>query len=162
MATLSKNNIALRGNWVAMEFPEAASQSYKVMDPVILSSGKVAIAVAAGSDVTSSTGFLGFAAKAASGTTDAKAVVWVPMGEDAHVRTSVDHATPGSAVTAVTQVGTDYVGTNSATGGLTIAIDTESNPVFTVVEIDPNYAVGEQYGWVWARPLASVAIVGRV
>jgi len=157
MATLNKNNIVLDGNWELVTLPEAASQSFKVMDPVILSSNKVAIAVAAGSDVTATTGFLGFAAEDASGTTNADVQVWVPRDDSAIFRTAVDHATPASAITAFAQIGTNYVGTNSATGGLTIAVDTTSDAAFKVLTIDPNFAVGEQYGWVWARPLPSVA-----
>lgn len=157
MATLSKSNIVLDGNWEVRTLTEAASQSFKAMDPVILSSSKVAIAAAAGSDFTNAVEFLGFAAQDASGTTDNPIKVYVAADKSATIRTAVDHATPSSAVTAVTQIGTNYVGNNSATGGFVIEIDTTTNANFQVVEIDPNYAVGERYGWVKVRPITSAS-----
>lgn len=155
MATLSKNNLVLEG-FEIRTYPEAASQSFTDMTPVILSSSKVAIAATAGSDFTNAVEFLGFAAENASGTTDNPIKVYVPTSHAARIRTAVDHPTPASAVTAVTQVGTNYVANNS-TNGFVIEIDTTTNANFQVVEIDPNFPVGERYGWVWVRPITSAS-----
>lgn len=157
MATLSKTNLVLDGNWGIRTYTEAASQSaVKTMTPVILSSSKVAIAAAAGSDFTNSVEFLGFAAEDFTGTTDNPVKIYVPLDHSAIIRTAVDHATPASAITAVTQVGTNYVANNS-TSGFVIEIDTTSNANFQVVAIDPNFPVGELYGWVWVRPITSAS-----
>lgn len=161
MASLSKTTLRFRGNWKLVKYSEAASQSFAVNAPVKLSSGKVAIAVATGSNVTSSTGFLGFAVNAATGTTDADCWVRVPGGEDAEFCVQVTHATPASAVTAVTQRDTNYELEHNATYGVLCAIDDTSNPAGKVVEIAPEFAVGTQYGSVWVRPLATVSTLGR-
>lgn len=58
-------------------YPEAASQTFKRGDPVVLSSGKVALATVASSLVTS-TDLLGFAEIDATGVTDTDIPVMIP------------------------------------------------------------------------------------
>lgn len=134
-------------------YPEAASQTFKRGDFVYLASGKVTAAVAAGSNLTSSGNApIGIAANDASGTTDANCVVYI-ANENLEVCLPVTHATPASAVTAITQIGTSYELENVTSYGYAVAIDDTSNPVFKPSEIAGQYPVGEQYGWVWGKLL---------
>lgn len=135
-------------------YPEAASQSFKRGDLVYLASGKVTAAVAKGSNLTSSGNAVwGIAVYDATGTTDANCEVIQLAGQDVEYCVPVTHATASSAVTAVTQVGSTFQLENVTGKGYACAIDDTSNPVFTVTEIAGQYAVGEQYGWVWGTIL---------
>lgn len=87
------------------EYPEAASQTFKKGDPVILSSGKVAIAGTSSNLVNAST-TLGFAEHDASGTTDNPVKVLIPSDDTEFVATFSN----GTSTTtwAVTYAGTAY------------------------------------------------------
>ena len=138
-------------------FPEAATQTFVAGDLVTLSSGKVAVAVAASgtyssSDVEGGT-ILGVALEPASGTTDDPVKVAIADGRLEILLTCL-HATPASAVTAVAQVGTTYdIGhyTLSGVTGWGYMIDDTSAANAMPVDIDDRYAVGEQYGTAWCK-----------
>lgn len=128
-------------------YPEAASQSAtKRGDLVYLSSGKVTVACAAGANPTTEQ-ILGILEADCTGTTDTMLPVAIA---NANLRwvLPVTHATAASAITAVTQVGTNYDVERTAAGKWAVAIDDTGNPKATVQSICPQYAVGEQYGWV--------------
>jgi hypothetical protein len=135
-------------------YPEAASQSFKRGDFVYLASGKVTEAVAPGSDLIDSGNLaIGIAAADASGITDADCEV-ILLTEDLEICLPVTHATPASAITAITQVGTSYELENVTSKGYAVTEGT-SNPVVKVVAISEQYPVGEQYGWVWVKFIAA-------
>ena len=162
MATRVKGFPLIRGTWGLSELYEAAGQTYVVGDILQLASGggQVSLAATAGNDFDSSSSkrFAGIAVAAATGTTDAVAMVLVPMSEDACILLPVEHATPASAVTAKNQVGDVYVLTNiSASEGWGVAIDTASNPTVKIMEIAEP--IGELNGSVWVKPIATASFV---
>jgi hypothetical protein len=134
------------------QYPEAASQTFKRGDLVYLVSGLVTVAATAGvgNNVAAGTKVLGIALKDASGTTSAAVPVAIA---NANFRWTlpVTHATPASAVTANTQVGTAYELERTAAGKWAAPIDDTTNTKVVVTAIHPAYAVGEQYGWVEVR-----------
>lgn len=132
---------------VTRPYTEAASQTFVAGDLVTLSSGKVAIAKAAGNTMVAADKILGRAASDASGTTDAAIDVHVFLPGHTE-RLPVYHGTAASAVTAITDVGTAYGLRNDATQGWCIALD-ETGATTTkvrIVGIAPDFPVGEQYG----------------
>jgi hypothetical protein len=134
-------------------YPEAASQSFKRGDFVYLASGKVTESVAPGSNLAASgNASIGIAAADASGTTDANCTV-ILLTDDLEVCLPVTHATAASAITAITQIGTAYELENVTSYGYAVAIDDTSSPLFVPTEISGQYAVGEQYGWLWGKIL---------
>lgn len=161
MATITrvKKFPKLRGNWKAVTLTEAASQSFKKGDLLKVADGAVTIGATAGNDFTSSsTIFCGIANEDASGVTAAEIEVLVPMDVTAQMSLPVEHATPGSAVTAVGLINDTYVLTNiSATEGWGVAIDTTTNAIVRVMDIDPDYPVGDVNGYVWVKPVTSAA-----
>lgn len=152
-----------------LTFPEAASQTFIAGDLVTLSSGKVAVAVAASathasSDVEAGT-ILGVALENASGTTDDP--VKVAIADDRlQILLTVIHGTPAIAVTAVAQVGVGYDvghwtdGSTPAVTGWGYMIDDTSATNAMVVELDNKYAVGTQYGTAWCKIPASKRTLG--
>jgi hypothetical protein len=132
------------------QYPEAASQTFKRGDLVYLVSGQVTVAASAASNVAAGTKVLGIALKDASGTTGAAVPVAIA---NTNFRWSlpVTHATPASAVTASSQVGTAYELERTAAGKWAVPIDDTTNTKIVVSAIHPAYAVGEQYGWVEVR-----------
>jgi hypothetical protein len=153
---LRKEIPARRGNWEVQYFPEAASQTFVTGDLLAISSGTCTIAKAAGNDFNQDDGdFLGIAGEAASGTTGNKVQVHVPCDRGATFELPVEHATAASAVTAESQVGTEYELTHTSAGVWGVTIDTTSKPVVKVKDVSDRFAVGEQYGTVWVMPLAA-------
>mgnify|MGYP000953541087 CR=1 FL=1 len=156
----------MRGRWEIRNLPEAASQSFKWGDPVMFSSGKVAAVTLTGSDPTKTldmsgvAGIIGFALRAATGTADSTIPVAVPLDES-EILLPVDHATPASAITAVTQIGTSYE-MGYYDGVFTVRIDVTSAGDVMVVptEIDTTYPVGEQYGRLWCKVLSAERAFG--
>lgn len=130
-----------------LRFPEAASQSFKAGDLVILSSGKVAISVAAGNSLDTDTKILGMALEPATGVTDTMVSVLVFLGS-VSMDLPVYHGTPASAVTAVANNGTAYALYHSSTGGFMVDLSNTTKPNVRQVTISPRYPVGEQYGIV--------------
>jgi len=134
--------------------PEAASQSFKEGQLVYLSSGKV---TACASDQPL---IAGMALQDASGTEDTKIAVAIAR-PGVWFEMNVYHATPASAVTAVTDVGKKY--------GLYVAdnkcyCDKEDtvNTRFVVVALSPQDSVGDQYGRVFVEVLGSVCQLSGV
>lgn len=159
MATITrvKKFPKLRGNWKAVKLSEAASQSYVAGDILKVADGQVTLGAAAGADMTSSsTTFCGIAQTNATGVTNADAWVLVPQDVHAQISLPVEHATPASAVTSKGLINDTYVLTHiSATEGWGVAIDTTSNAIVRVMDIDPDYAVGDVNGYVWVKPVTS-------
>jgi hypothetical protein len=133
-------------------YPEAASQTFKAGEAVYLVSGKVT-EFTDGVD-NGSTRFLGFAAEDASGVTDQKVGVYVP-DDDLVFEGNIYHGTVGSAVTAITDVGTLLpMKILASQGNGMVAVDKED----TASKIDccrilgiplrPGDAVGDTYGRV--------------
>lgn len=158
MPALAKRFPSVRGDWKVVTLEEAASQSFVAGDILkIDAAGQVAIGAAAGNDMTSSsTTVAGIALEDASGTTGAAIQVLVPLNLSAEVKLPVTHGTPASALTNKDQVSDTYVLTNDANSVWSVAIDTTSNPIVTVMEVDPTYAEGEQYGFLWVKFIQAV------
>lgn len=158
MPSLAKRFPRYRGDWKVVILEEAASQSFVAGDILkIDSSGQVTIGAAAGDDMTSSsTTVAGIAIEDASGTTGAKIQVLVPANDSAELCLPVTHGTPASALTDHNQVSDTYVLTNDANSVWSVAIDTTSNAIVTVMEVDPTYAEGEQYGFLWVKFIPTV------
>lgn len=134
-----------------VHYPEAASQSFKRGDFVYLASGKVTAAVAPGNNLLDDENLaIGMALVDATGTTDTSLPILL-LTDDVEFCLPVTHATASSAITAITQVGVSYELENVTGYGYAVAIDDTGNPVVKVTEISKQYAVGEQYGWVWVK-----------
>lgn len=161
MATITrvKKFPKLRGNWKAVKLTEAASQAFKKGDILKVADGAVTLGAAAAADMTSSsTTFCGIANADASGTTAAVIEVLIPMDSSAQMSLPVEHATPASAVTSVGLINDNYVLTNISTSeGWAVAIDTTSNAIVKVMDIDPEYGTGDVNGYVWVKPLSASA-----
>ena len=127
-------------NYDVVDFPEAASQSFKRGQWVVLSSGKATVVA---SDATE---LAGLALEDASGVTDAPVQIAVPRAS-CKFRSSVFHGTPGSAITAITQPGSKF-GLEVENNKCYIGIDDTSNKAFlaTRVVLPTGHAVGDQWG----------------
>ncbi|HVT12816.1 MAG TPA: hypothetical protein VHE55_11160 [Fimbriimonadaceae bacterium] len=157
--TIEKPRLWYRADGKPLEqrtYPEAALQSFKRGDHVYLSSGKVTAAVSAGSYLDS-TGAkpLGIAERDASGQTDTPIPVSII---DAQTRM----VGPVTTSTAVTLPGQTFQLQRYASpgGGMNVATDHATNPVAVVTAVHPQYAVGEQYGWVEYRYIAADTAFG--
>lgn len=135
-------------------YPEAASQTFKVGDWLYLVSGKLTIAAAAGNDV-GNIKLLGRAAAPATGVTDTYLPVEI-ADENAIFSLPMYHGTAGSAVTAVTDIGTDLPLRNQGGVWCVNKQNDGTNDRISVIEIDRSlYPVGEQYGVVLGKLLAA-------
>lgn len=126
---------------VSAPYPEAASQSFSYMDPVKLSSGKVAIAASNDTDI------LGFALRAATETEDSVIPVALAVPQNEFLL-NVYHSTEASAITAVTMVGSCYALIMSS-GNPYIDIEDSTNKVLQIDRLLKEDAVGSIYGRVW-------------
>ncbi len=133
-------------------YPEAASQSFKAGQLVYLASGKVTVCA------DDATVILGMAMQDASGTTDADVLVAV-FGEDTMVLSSIYHGTPGSAVTAITDVGVKY-GLQVDSNKCYVDKEETTSLAFIVQKIYEGDAVGDQYGRVVAKILDQARQLG--
>lgn len=139
---------------------EAASQTYRVGDLVYLDSNGLVAIVTESTDTVNSE-ILGFAARAATGTTSAPAYVQIIRPEDRYLM-QVFHATPASAVTNQNQLQDVFPIIKDENGNDTYHIDlattAESSTValarVRVVGFPENEiingvksAVGDTYGW---------------
>lgn len=129
-----------KGDWRLRRFPEAASESFKRGQPIYLVGGKVTVVATDGTSVA------GLAMEDASGVTDYQILIAIPHIGSTFIA-SVYHATPASAITAITQPGTRYallVASNKAH----IDIADESNRAVLVTDIilPIGHAVGDVYG----------------
>lgn len=148
-------------------YPEAASQSFKAGDYVDLSSGKVEVAFAASGTYSSAdmdgATILGMAINDATGTTDSPVKV-VIADDRTEFLVPVVHATPASAVTAVTQHNMSCDLAHYTLSGVTswgAAIDdTAGTNTVRIVDLDDSYPVGEQYGRVWIKVLVAARTLG--
>lgn len=131
--------------------PEGSTQSFKAGEFVALSSGK---AVVCDSDATT---IFGMAAIDATGTADTMIPVY-PANADTIFEANVYHATPASAVTAITQVGSEF-GLEVASNKHYVGIDDTSNKAFHVLNISKRHGckVGDQYGILEFQVLDSVS-----
>lgn len=133
------------------EFPEAASQTFKKGDLVYLVSGKVTAYPA--SPTTQK--LLGQAQADASGVTDTNIPV-VIADDNVDFLLPVYHATPASAITAVTDVGlaggygAKQVTVSSVTAWA-VDLQNTTNNLLMVQEIAKDYAAGTQYGLYWVK-----------
>jgi hypothetical protein len=141
-------------------FPVASSQTFKKGDWVTLTSGQVAVAVAAGSNLAGGTKVLGMAWADAPTTTNAQVTV-VVADDSTEFAVAVYHATPASAVTAVAQIGTSYELRNDSTGGSVVDIGSTTNTKVQITgfaDEQPNSGVntvGVAYAPVWVKVLAA-------
>jgi hypothetical protein len=145
---------------------ETASQSYRVGDLVYIdSNGTVAIVTESTDTVNSA--ILGQAARAATGVTGAPTYVQCWRPEDRYLM-QVYHATPASAVTALTQRGQVYSIIKDESGNDTYHVDIETDPesgtvaLARVMVVDfPEgqiingvlSTIGDLKGWVIVKPL---------
>jgi len=122
MATIGFRYI--KGPYVVNHLPEAASQSFKAGDLVILTSGKVAI-------VTSDQTVYGVALKDASGTTGADVPVLVIQPDQIFLAQA-------DTTTAATHVGGKY-GLNIGTAGsMSVDIGDTSTTTVRIEKLDPR------------------------
>jgi hypothetical protein len=148
--TKAKNLTAWVGIDRYMEGREAASQTFKAGDPLLIdSSGNVAIAAASGSNITNAVKLAGVAMEDATGTTNNKIRVGI-IGPRTRWKIPVSHATPASAVTALTNNDETFVIKNDATVGWCLLLSTTTNACARQVEICGDNAVGELNGMVLA------------
>lgn len=133
---------------------EAASQTFKFGDIVIVSSGKIAIGAASGSNIGANAIVAGRADMDATGTTNAD-MYFAPANAVTTFLYPVYHATPASAVTAYAQIGVSYEMINHATLGWAVDVASTTNVVCKVVDIDNSYPVGTSYGGLWIIFLAA-------
>lgn len=153
--TQDKVNIWYGGNGSETEerpYPEAAAQTFKRGDLVYLVSGQVTAAASAGSNVAGATKLLGIALKDASGTTNAIVPVAIANPNLRWVLPVFAASSPGTnALTAITIVGSTYELNRAAAGKWGVDLLNNTNAKVVVTAIHPQYAVGEEYGWVEVR-----------
>lgn len=145
---------------------ETASQTYRVGDLVYKDSNGTVALVTESTDTVDSP-ILGQAAKPASGSTGEPAYVLVWREEDRFLM-QVFHATPASAVTALTQNGVSYPIIKDESGNDTYHVDiTTTGESATVALLKVMVVgfpegqiingivstVGDRYGWVIVKPL---------
>jgi hypothetical protein len=150
MAILSQKAARLISPAKVLYFPEATGQSFKAGEFVKLVSGKVTIS---GVD-NALTKIAGMALADASGTADTAIPVAVAE-EGVLFELCVYHATAGSAITAVTQVGASY-GLTISSNKHYVQIAETGFAAFHVKALSPKDVVGDRYG----RLL--VEVLGRV
>src|SRR3989304_9541801 len=125
-------------------WPEAATCVAKRGERVLLSSGKMARCTTTATSRTSGTGVAGWAMADASGTTDADIVVLM-ANDSTEWLIPVIHGTAASAVTAVTNVGTQYCISHLTTGGwYGYEISVTPNPVIEAQELWAESAACER------------------
>lgn len=134
IGTISGNSPEIR------YYPEAASQSFKAGELVYLASGKVTICGADPSLI------LGMAMEDATGTTNTDLAVAI-ANKDTVFEGNVYHGTPASAITAITDVGTDY-GVVNADNKWYVDVSDTSNVRILVRDLSKKDAVGDTYGRV--------------
>lgn len=139
-------------NWVGlgpmMEGREAASQTFKAGDPLLMdSAGNVAIAATSGNNITNAVTLAGVAAEDASGTTNNKIRMNV-ITSRTRFKLPYYHATEASAVTALTDCDTSHCIRNDATQGLgwCMMLDNTTNPCCKIQELCLDHPVGELHG----------------
>jgi predicted RecA/RadA family phage recombinase len=128
------------GVYEIRRYPEAASQSFKKGELVYLASGKVTICGADPSLI------LGMAMEDATGTTDTSIAVAI-ANKDTVFEGNVYHGTPASAITAVTDIGTDY-GVVNANNKWYVDVSDTSNVRILVRDLSKKDVVGDTYGRV--------------
>jgi len=129
---------------ISQKYIEAASQDYKAGQFVYASSGN-----SISHCETGATACLGMATCDATGTTGTSAEVL--LAEPYVVfEANVSHATPASAVTALTQIGAKY-GLELSSNKNYCKIDDTTNKFFHVHELSDKDTVGDQYGRVLVR-----------
>lgn len=134
---------------------EAASQTYGVGAPLIWVSGKLTIAVALNSNIiATSTRVIGVATTPASGTVNTRQTFNYISG-DTIFKLPVNNG-GASQVTAYTQIGTKYQLRYDSVLGLSVDIGATSTPVVEVLDIAPEFPVGEAYGLVYCRFLTTI------
>lgn len=136
MATVCKPIRYKAGARNIKTYPEAASQTFKKGDPVILSSGKVAIAGNSANLINAAT-ILGFAMEDASGTTDDPVKVLIPSDDTEFVGT-LSNGTAGSTW-AVTYAGVAYdlrLNSSITSGALGVSVDRAATGTATALVID--------------------------
>ena len=136
---------------IVRSLPEAASASFKRMEFVTLSSGKVA--ALSGTDPAAAT-ILGVVLHDAAVITDNPTLVFVPDPECQFIG-NIYHATPSSAVTAVTDVGTNY-GLVEVSDKVHVDKADTTNTKVKITDLDTRDAVGDRYGRVIFRIDAAV------
>lgn len=132
-----------------IECYEAATQSFKAGDPLDLSSGKCALAVAAGNTFGANDDLMGIALQDATGTTDSKIQVY-KIHPGFRIILPVYHGTAASAVTAIADIGSSF-GLRFHTGNiLCVALDetTATKGWITQIVNTVQMPVGTQYGLV--------------
>lgn len=155
MATIALQPLEVKGtisgNSPEMEtYPEAAAQSFKKGEIVILTAGKVTIAGA------NPTGILGVAAHDASGVTDTGVNVYIANLDTIFV----GNLTTGRT-TAITQVGGRYaVALVSAKWHVNDAV-TGANERVVIKKLDPRDAVGDTQGRVQFVFLGDKTLMGQ-
>lgn len=135
---------------------EKGSASFKAGEPVIVDSdGLVDIAAASGSNVTNSATIVGIAQEDATGTANNPVNVALIL-EKTRLVMPVLHATPASAVTAITNINETFVLKNDATYGWCLLLSTTTNACAKMTGIYREFPVGTQYGPVEVQIPASI------
>lgn len=134
---------------------EAASQTFVKGDFLTLSSGKLAIAVAASGTYTSgdleSATIIGTADADATGVTDTP-LTYTPLTDNTLHLLPILHGTPASAVSAVAQLGVGYDLGHYTLNGVTVwGVMIDDTSVKNVIPMALQDTVGTQYGTVWAK-----------
>lgn len=128
---------------VIKTFQEGTGQSYKAGQLVKLSAGQVVITSGNANEK-----ILGLAMKDASGTATTAAPVLI-LSPDVIFRMSAYHVNPGSAVTAIANIGsqTQFLHSSNKSVVDVAHIGTHANAPLVIVGYDTRHAVGTQYGF---------------
>lgn len=145
---------------LAQHYPVTAAQTFVVGDYVYEVSGKLSICATTGNDV----GAINIAGRSLGNATEVLAnpagspVATCPIdpaNDGSQFLSYAYSATPSSAITAITQVGSAYPLINNA-GQWGYDIDNAgTNNRVIVKELHPQYPVGTQYGWAWINVLTA-------
>jgi hypothetical protein len=148
-SSLVKPAVQIRGPKEISYILEANSQTFKKGDPVILSSNKVAIAVASGSNLDSTgTRILGVAkTDGQNGTSLTRRIPVFVAQPGAQILLPYWSATAADSEQQDQEIGFECVLRN--VGGIFVAnLDTTSNPVLKLAEKLPQSAT-ERFGLAW-------------
>jgi len=133
-----------------IQVPEGASQTFRKGDLLELTSGKATVADADDAAI------LGVALTPATGTTDEPILVAL-ANENNVFSMNAYHATPASAVTAVTDISVKYA-VVAVSSNWHIELSDTTNTRVRVIDFDRRHAVGDTYGRLLVKFLGANAV----
>ena len=148
--------LAVRGKEITRQQREKASQTFKAGSIVMMTSGLVELAAAAGNPVAASKVLCGIALQDASGTTDA--LIQILMFHDGMevLLPVLDSSTVASSITSKTDVDVWYELFNETTGGWMVDISETTDNYVKATEIILGFMgedtpIGTLHGAYWCQ-----------